>query len=289
MKIKHLFVLLFLSVSINIYAQDADSTASADSLMNDPYWDPSIVTSFNLSQIAFTNWSKGGENSFSWVVGGDFGLKNLDSVWRFSNMLSVEFGKTQVGDQIVKTTDNEITLESVLSYHLGWAVNPYVSNFVRTQLTEGYDYEKDPAEQIADFWDPGYVTQATGFTYDKLENFRTRLGIAFKETFTNEFTQYSDDPETVEIEDFKFETGVESVTGANYNLDDNIVFTTSLRLFSRFEMIDVWDVRWDNKLTASVNDIIKVNFTYLVVYEKAQTPKTQTKQALQVGVVYTIL
>jgi len=181
-------------------------------------------------------------------------------------------------------------MEDVASYNVGWAVSPFFSNSVRTQVTKGYDYKVEGSPNISDFFDPGYVTQTLGFTYDKYQNIITRLGIAFQEVFTNKFNQYSDDPDTPnKIEKFKFETGIESVTDINYALAENMIYGCKLRLFSRFESLDVWDVRWDNTITAKVNSWLNVNFTYLLVYEKAQTPLTQTKQTLQIGIVYTLL
>jgi hypothetical protein len=100
---------------------------------------------------------------------------------------------------------------------------------------------------------------------------------------------YSDDPETLdEVEKFKFETGLESVTGAKYNFMENMQYSSFLRLFTRFDMIDVWDVRWDNTITAKVNDYINVNIAVVLIHEISQTRKTQLKEALQIGVVYAL-
>ena len=63
---------------------------------------------------------------------------------------------------------------------------------------------------------------------------------------------------------------------------------SSLRLFSRFESFDVWDVRWDNIIAAKVNDFLNVNLTFLLIYEKDQSVKTQIKEALQLGFTYTL-
>jgi hypothetical protein len=142
--------------------------------------------------------------------------------------------------------------------------------------------------EIADFFDPGYVTQTLGFTYDRSKVIVTRLGIGFQEVFTKIYNQYTDDPATTEMEKFKFETGIESVTDLQLTLDDNLQYKSKLRLFSRFESMDVWDVRWDNTITAKINSWLNVNLTYLAVYEKDQSLTLQAKEALQVGVVYTI-
>ena len=70
-----------------------------------------------------------------------------------------------------------------------------------------------PSIQIVDFFDPGYLSEALGFTYDQNKIITTRLGVAIQQTFANKFTNYTDDPETPnEIEKFKFDTGLESVT-----------------------------------------------------------------------------
>lgn len=66
------------------------------------------------------------------------------------------------------------------------------------------------------------MTQSIGFTFDR-PNFSSRIGLAFKETFTNKFRQYSDDVNTPDkTEAFKFQTGVESVTEAKYNVAENL-------------------------------------------------------------------
>ncbi len=273
---------IFLFMNISFFAQEKDTTLYQ--------WIPSFVTGANISQISFRDWSKGGENAITWTFTGDFLLDYKTETWKFRNQLKGAYGRTKLGSATYKTNDNEIYLENVASYNVGWAVNPFFSNAVRTQISKGFNYETEPFTQIADFFDPGYITQTVGFTYDRDGAFISRLGIAFQEVITNNFNHYSDDPDTPdEVEKFKFETGFESVTDTKLTVAENVVWQSKLRLFSRFETLDVWDVRWDNTVTASVNSWLNVNFTYLLVYEKAQSLKTQMKEALQIGIVYKIL
>ncbi len=276
-------IVLFLFFTISIL-----NAQTPDSLKNK--WLPSLVTGLGINQVAFTNWVKGGENSIAWSLFGDFKLNRESDLWSFKNQIKASYGRAKIGSGTYKTTDNDFYMEDVAIYNVGWAVSPFFSNSIRTQVTKGYDYSKDTTINISDFFDPGYMTQTLGFTYDKYQHVITRLGVAIQEVFTNKFNQYSDDPDTEDkIEKFKFETGIESVTDANFTVDTNVLYNSKLRLFSRFESMDVWDVRWDNTLTAKVNSWLNVNFTYQLVYEKAQSPKTQTKQTLQIGIVYTLL
>ncbi len=279
---KHLITILLLITYVSTFSQIPDSLKNK--------WMPSLVVGASISQIAFSNWVKGGDNSVSWVFMGDFHLDNTSDLWSFKNSIKATYGRSKIGGETYRTTDNDFYLENVASYNMGWAVSPFFSNSVRTQIASGFDYKPDPALEIANFFDPGYITQTIGFTYDKYKSIVTRLGIGFQEIITNKFRQYADDVSTSDkMEAFKFETGIESVTDINYKLDDNLIYSSKLRLFTQFKSLDVWDVRWDNNIAAKITKLISVNFTYQLVYEKMQSPYTQTKQALLIGITYTLL
>ncbi|NWF89806.1 MAG: DUF3078 domain-containing protein [Ignavibacteriaceae bacterium] len=273
-----LFLLLFSSVSFSL----------DDSLIA-PKWSYSGVAGLNISQIALENWTQGGDNALAFTLLGNFGAKFIDSPWTFNNGLKLAFGRTKLGEDEFRTNDNEFFLESILSYAFGWALDPYFSNSVRTVLSKGYDYKINPAIQTSQFFDPGYITQSIGFMYNKLPNFTTRIGLGFQETITSKFPFYSDDPETPsELEKFKFDTGIESVTEGAVKIEENVLYGSKLRLFSSFNELDVWDVRWDNLITAQISKYFNVNFNVLLIYEKKQSLKTQLKEALQFGITYSL-
>jgi hypothetical protein len=279
---KKIFFFLIISTTV-LSAQDV-----ADSLLKQG-WNPSGVVGVNLSQIAFKDWTQGGTNALAYTLFTNFGVIYFDNPWKWRTYLKSAFGRTKLEDQGYRTTDNELYFESIVTRKIGWAVDPYFALTVRSSLTSGYDYKNDPAVQIVDFFDPGYVTEALGFQYNKGQVFSSRLGIAIQQTFANKFSAlYTDDPETAELEDFKFDTGIESVTEVKYNFYDNMTYLSFLRLFSRFNSLDVWDVRWDNTIAAKVNNYITVNFNVVLVHEISQSRKTQFKEALNLGIVYSL-
>lgn len=277
---KNICTIIFLS----LLSVQANSIAQTDTLFYK--WIPQAVAGLNISQIALSNWTQGGEDALTWTVVGNGGLKYQTEVWNFNNDLKVAYGRTKLGTQEFRTNDNEFYLESVLSRNIGWAVAPYISNTVRTAIAAGYDYDTEPKTEIANFFDPGYLTQSIGFIYDKTEGFTTRLGLAVQEVITNKFRHYSDPADS--IKKFKVETGIESVSTAEYTMMENVLLKSKLRLFSRFESFDIWDVRWDNAIVMQVNDYLNVNFTVLLIYEEAQVKKRQIKQALQLGLVFVL-
>ena len=279
---KKIFLLLFTFSMVNfITAQEADSTLNK--------WNPLLLASLNLSQIAFQDWTKGGESAFSFTVGADWVMDYKASNWTFKNQLKGEWGQSKTGYDIKKITVNNVFNETVYYYDPGWLFVPYVSNLIRTPITDGFDYSEPEKVQIVAFFDPGYVTQSIGFAYEKSEVFQTRLGLAFEESFANKFAaQYTDDDETTELETFMFETGIESMTDLNLKIDDNVIFKSKLRLFSGFKRMTVWDVAWDNTFTAEVNKWLNVNLSFILIYKASESLRTQMQEALQVGIVYNL-
>ncbi|HSP88719.1 MAG TPA: DUF3078 domain-containing protein, partial [Ignavibacteriaceae bacterium] len=166
-------------------------------------WIPKAIAGLNLSQIALSNWTQGGEDAISWTLMGNGSLSYRNDLWHFKNDLKLAYGRTKLGSGSYRTTDNEFYLENVISRNIGWVLDPYFSNTTRTAIAAGYNYDIDPAVEIANFFDPGYLTQSLGFTYDKTPGFSTRLGFAVQEVITNKFTFYSDDVETAEVEKLK--------------------------------------------------------------------------------------
>jgi len=252
-------------------------------------WIYSAIAGFNINQIALSNWAAGGDNAISWTFVNNAKADYKSLPWSLRNTFKLQYGRTKLGSDDYRTNDNELYLENVLSYNIGWVVDPFFSNSVRTYVSAGFNYKEVPIKQTADFFDPGYITQSIGFTYNKSKAITSRIGVGFQETITSVYRQYSDDPETLnELESFRLDTGIESVTNSEITLDDNLLFTSMLRLFSSFKELDVWDVRWDNTISAKVNKYISVNINVLTVYEKRQSLKTQLKEALQLGIVYAI-
>lgn len=280
---KKIFLILFLFTTF-ISAQDV-----ADSLLKQG-WNPSGVLGVNLSQIAFKDWTQGGSNALAYTLFSNFNLIYFDHPWKWRNSLKAAYGRTKLEDQGYRTTDNEFYFESIITRKINWPLDLYLALTVRSSITKGYDYKVNPANQIVDFFDPGYVSQSLGFQFDYREIFFSRLGIALQQTLANKFaTAYTDDIGTTnKIENFQFDTGIESVSGVKYNFYDNMTYLSLLRLFTRFSSIDEWDVRWDNIIATKVNDYITVNFNVVLVHEISQSRRTQFKEAINIGISYSL-
>lgn len=278
-----LIAFLLLTISLSIYAQDSTE------VKKDTLWVPKGVLSLNLSQVGLSNWSQGGQSSLAFTFLTLAGIDYIGDPWKWKNGLKFTYGRTKYGDEEYRTNENDIFFESTLIYHLDWAVSPYAGITAQTAVTNGYNYDSIPAYQLVAFGDPFYLTEAVGFIYDRIPNFSTRLGVGLKQTWADKFYDiYTDDDGTPEIEKFKNESGIESVTEYTWVFMENMSYYAYLRLFGTFEDISVWDVRWDNIITAKVNDFINVSFNFILVYDEDQSIKRQIKEALQIGISYSI-
>jgi hypothetical protein len=279
-----ILTLLFFSISIVTFAQDTSG------VKKDTLWTPKGVVGINLSQVAFSNWAQGGQNSLSFTFFSLLGLDYIGDPWKWRNSLKFAYGRTKIGEEEYRTNDNELFFESTLIYHIGWAVSPYAGVTARTAVTKGFDYSLEPAVQIVDFMDPFFLTEAVGFIYDRIPNFSTRLGVGMKQTWADQFApRYTADADTTNgLEKFKNETGIESVTEYKWEFLENMSYYSYLRLFGTFDDMSVWDVRWDNIIAAKVNDYISVTFNVLLIYDEDESIQRQLKEALQLGISYTL-
>jgi len=134
MRLKYVFILLL--ISSTIFVQEKDPTLNN--------WIASAVVGFNISQLALSNWSQGGENSLTWSLAGDISYNYKSDDFEFKNNLKLAYGRTKLGSDDFKTNDNDLYLESVISKNVGWTVSPYFSNTVRTSITTGYNYDTTP-------------------------------------------------------------------------------------------------------------------------------------------------
>jgi hypothetical protein len=275
---------LCIAIGLSFPAQGADEEQKLG-------WEKEIVANVNLTQASFDNWAQGGENMLGWQAGlnGKFTHRGARHEW--VNAGKLEYGMQKVGDEESRKSVDEIKLETVYTLKAGFFVDPYVAATAQTQFARGYEYTDSDKTAISDFLDPGYFTQSAGVGRSYRDIVKTRLGLAFKETVTEEFpVPYADDPETEdEIEDTKVDVGMESITDLALNLGENLLFTSKLELFSDLKASNEIDVAWDNLLTAKVQEYVNVTLSVKMLYDRDVSKKRQLKQSLAIGLTYTLL
>lgn len=253
-------------------------------------WKHGLVSGLTLTQVSYTDWAQGGENSLSYTTSldGKSMLEEQTSVW--TNDYKFAFGQTRLGTQGLRKTDDKIDLSSVFTYKLGGYVDPYAAATVKTQFAKGFAYDAaGNATELSAFFDPAFLTQSAGASYQASKEVKTRLGLALREIITNNFNQYADDPTTTTVEKTKIDGGLESVTNVEWIVMENIQLTSQLELFAAFKKLDEVVVRNNTTLSAKVNQYVTVMFNVQLINEKQITPHTQIKETLALGLSYSLL
>ena len=231
-------------------------------------WRNKFIGTVNLAQTSLSNWTKGGDNAWSWQanINGEFTKKEEHYNW--TNTIQFLYGKSKIGSDDPKKSDDQIFLESVYTHQLGNSLNPYVGVSLMTQFSIGYDYSAKPPVAVSGFLDPGYFREGIGAEYKPGKQFNTRIGFAMRQTVADVYADiYSDDPLTESREKISNKMGAEWVSNFNANLSEMIVFVTKVELFSELIRIDQTVVRWDNLISSKIAKYISVNFSFKLYYE----------------------
>jgi len=251
-------------------------------------WQKEAIVSLNLTQSSFDNYSQGGENSTAWQFRSGLKFVNDQEKINWANTGKFEFGELKSGEDEAKKSADEIKLESVLTYKIGKLLNPFLSATGETQFAPGYMYKAEGKDKISQFLDPGYFREAIGIGYKPSDVFQARLGAAMKQTVSDMFNHYSDDPKTSKIEKLKNEIGAESVWDLNYKVTQNSLLKSKMELFSNLKAFDEIDVIWDTDLTTKITRLIAFNFNVKLIYDKDISYKRQIKQVMGVGLSYSL-
>lgn len=254
-------------------------------------WKHTLVTGLTVTQVSYTDWSQGGENALAYTLSVD-GRSVMDrTTTNWSNSYKLAYGQTRLGSKGLRKTDDKIELESVLTYKLGTAVNPYASVTFKSQFDDGFKYDDATNTKVktSSALDPMYLTQAVGVGYQPIAQVKTRLGAAVREVLSDAFS-YADDAATTAVERSRVEGGLESVTDIEVKIEENTMFTSKLEMFAPFNNIDVLVVRSDNTISSKVSKYIVVVFNVQLINDRNMgTARTQIKEGLALGLSYTFL
>jgi len=241
----------------------------------------------DLSQISFSNWAKGGENTFSYTSNLTGSLKREKDGYRWLIHTDLAFGQSMIGGNQIRNTQDRIEFDASAVWKEKRYLNPYISFSLNTQFAKGYDYKKDPPVLKSDFWDPAYLLESVGFGHQFHPSFATTVGIAVKETFTRNLRKYSDNPKTKDVQETtKIEPGVKSLSTLRLKVNSNMNFSSRLELFSDLKGVRYVDVRWQNRMEAKVAKYVAVNLELFALYDRDSDPGWQWKQFLGIGLMY---
>jgi hypothetical protein len=337
----YILLLLAFTFPINSFSQEATNTTLSDGLkpittlttagksLRVPlkiqtkthylplsYWSKKNSLGFDISEVAFVNWSAGGTSSISGLFKGKFHRVYNRSNYNWSNELIIRYGLNKQDGIDIRKTDDAIQLNSTFGYRKDTLSNWFHSakfNF-NTQFTNGYAYP-NTEKAISKPFAPAYIFMGIG-----AENMNKEKNRTF---YISPFTFKT----TLVLDQRLADQGAFGVVKATYDLDGNLLTAgeqvkmelgflitnkykkeifKNISLENRMSLYSDYvnrfgniDIDCDLQVQLVVNQYVKANIGAHVIYDDdikskreiagiqvTEGPKTQVRQAIGVGIEY---
>ncbi len=309
MKRSFLLILIIGIVSFGVKAQD-DATKKEDK----EGWKYSGIFGLTASQVSFSNWSAGGENSYSLN-----GLVALNATYKkgkhlWTNDLGLAYGIMKQGEKEVRKTDDKFEFNSAYGYKATdvWYYSAVLN--LKSQFTEGYKYNDGATPptpdkiKISNLFAPGYLNLSLGMTYKPSDMFSVFIGpVSGKMTFVNdkdlanagafgvEAAEY-DAAGNIVKEGKKSKSEFGGTIKAKFTKDifENVNVLSKLTLFSSYtKNPQNIDVDWQLLVNFKINEWLSTNINLHLIYDDdiksisdaglPEGPKVQFKEVFGLG------
>jgi hypothetical protein len=299
LKVKTLMAVLLIFLG----AVSAMSEESADTVKG---WKTGGVLSLTGSQISFTNWAAGGENSISAnsFVNLFANFKKDRMTW--DNTLDLGFGMMKQGmgeESLYYKTDDKIDFSSKYGQYAfeHWYYTGLVS--FKSQFTEGFKKATDTL-RISNFMAPAYLNVSIGMDYKPNDNFTLFISpLSGKVTYVLDTMLSAAGAYGVTPgERVRYEFGGFVKAQFKCNLAENISYTTRLDLFSNYlKNPQNIDVNWENIVNFKINSFFSANIHVTTLYDDdtkididrngdgvydGKGARLQVKQLFGIGITY---
>jgi hypothetical protein len=313
MNMKKNLTLLLLFYSLFFYSQSIVTTRVNDTVT---HWKSKNSIGIDLNEMAFMNWSAGGNSSVSGLLKGNFVRRYSDEKIKWNNELIIRYGVNMQDGLGLRKTDDALQFNSTFGHRKDSLSNWYTSaklNF-NTQFTDGYAYPNTEIA-ISKPFAPAYFFLGIGTEYvnkDKkivlyLSPLTSKSTLVLDQRLADQgafgvvkAVYDSNGNLLLHGRKSKNELGVLVTAMHKKEVMKNVMLENRLSLYSDYiNNFGNIDVDWQLQMDLLVNKYVKANIGLHLLYDddiKAKEqingeqvivgPKLQLKQALGVGFVY---
>lgn len=285
---------------------DADSTS---------HWSSAGNYRLTFNQINYSNWTQGGENSFTGNTSFDYTLKYDDEKMSSVSNVIGGYGIILTSEDGFRKNDDKLQMSSKLGYTLSKKTKYSVLVDLKTQFSPGYKYPNDSVI-VSNFFAPGYLTLSFGADWNPFDYLSILLSPA-----SGKFTIVSDQdladqgkygvaPAVLDTsgnvvspgERYKGEFGMNFVFNFKKDIIKNVNLTSKLELHNNYfapEPSNRWnfDVDMETRLNFTINkylsSLVYVHLLYdddvmVTLYDDAgvmigKGPRLQMKEHVGFG------
>jgi hypothetical protein len=279
MKTSSLIAAMFLLISMNLFSQDTTQAEQSK-------WKTSGFAGLTLSQTAFSNWAKGGDNSYTANGLFNYTFNYIDTNWNWENTIELGYGVIQSEENGMKKMDDKIDANSKIGY-AAFGKYFYTANMnFKTQFDDGFDFSKSDSIKVSDFFSPAYLNISLGLDYKPDDNYSVyfspvsgRLIWVLDQELADKGA-YGVKPAVrdtagniiEEGETFRAELGAYLTAQAQYELMENITAKSKIELFNNYtdsnedNRFNI-DVNWETSIIGKINSFLSANIFIHMIYD----------------------
>jgi hypothetical protein len=235
------------------------------------YWDYTLGSVFTMNQTYLSNWTKGGESSFSTMLDltGEAVYNNKEARTQWINSVRVNFGTLNTKENGFRKNNDLFEINSKFNRNAWGKIGMSSSFYMKNQLAKGYTYPNDSVV-VSKFLNPATLTVGVGFEYKPYKS--TTLNVAplsYKNTFVLD---------TAMIDQTKY--GIDKGKRSKQEMGAQVVFNNKIaplkdlsienrvRLFSSYlNKPQNVDVDWELIMDQRINWFFTIRVNLHLVYD----------------------
>lgn len=220
------------------------------------YWDYNFSSAFTLNQSYLSNWTKGGESSFSTMLDmlGEATYNNSAANTKWFNSMRINFGILSTKENGFRKNHDLFEINSKFNRNASGKIGMSASLYMKNQFAKGYNYPNDSVI-VSKFLNPGSLTVGLGVEYKPFKNTSINMApLSYKNTFVLDTAQIDQTKHGIEEGKRTLqEMGTQIVLNNKVSPYKDLTIENRLRLFSSYlnkpQNVDVdWELIMDQKI-----------------------------------------
>jgi hypothetical protein len=235
------------------------------------YWDFELSSAFTLNQTYLTNWTKGGESSFSTVLDllGTSTYNNKEAKTQWISTMRLNFGTISTKENGFRKNQDLLEINSKYNRNAWGKIGASASFYMKTQLANGYNYPNDSVV-ISRFMNPATLTVGLGFEYKPIKNTSINIApLSYKNTFVLDTAEIDQTIHGIKKGEMtKQEMGAQIVINNKFSPFKDLSIENRLRLFSNYlNNPQNVDVDWELILDQKINWFFTIRLNLHLIYD----------------------
>jgi len=235
------------------------------------YWEYKFGSVFSMNQTYLSNWSKGGESSFSTMIDllGEATYNNKDAKTQWINTMRLNFGTLSTKENGFRKNNDLFEINSKFNRNAWGKIGMSASFYMKNQLAKGYNYPNDSIV-VSKFLNPASLTVGLGFEYKPIKNTTINVApLSYKNTFVLDTALIDQTKHGIEADKMtKQEMGAQVVLYNKITPFKDLSIENRLRLFSNYlNNPQNVDVDWEFTMDQKINWFFTIRLNLHLIYD----------------------